>query len=206
MSKKKGLSLEEKRVRMLDLFHEKQEVFNLKELEKIAPVSKGITFKTVKEVVQSLVDDNLVESDKIGSSIYYWSFPSKAFTDKQKKLEDLQKKCDETEKKLTDVHKKLEVLKVEKKDTEERRQKAVKLAKLEKSIAEYSKYIEDNQHLDPDKLAEIKKESEVAKEAINRWTDNIFNIKSYAKRNMPCFDEESFNQSFGIPEDLDYEN
>lgn len=51
----------------------------MKELEKIAPKEKGITSMSVKEVVQSLVDDALVDTEKIGTSIYFWSFPSKAF-------------------------------------------------------------------------------------------------------------------------------
>lgn len=46
-----------------------------KELEKIAPKEKGITMQSVKEVVQNLVDDHLVDSEKIGTSIYFWSFP-----------------------------------------------------------------------------------------------------------------------------------
>lgn len=33
---------------------------------------------SVKEVLQSLVDDGLVDSDRIGTSNYFWSFPSKA--------------------------------------------------------------------------------------------------------------------------------
>ena len=41
MSKKRGLSLEEKRSRMLDLFYERKDFFLLKELEKIAPKEKG---------------------------------------------------------------------------------------------------------------------------------------------------------------------
>ena len=41
MSKKRGLSVEEKRKRMLDLFYEKKDFFLLKELEKIAPKEKG---------------------------------------------------------------------------------------------------------------------------------------------------------------------
>lgn len=45
------------------------------ELEKIAPKEKGITMQSVKEVVQSLVDDHQVDSEKIGTSIYFWSFP-----------------------------------------------------------------------------------------------------------------------------------
>ena len=51
----------------------------LKELEKIAPKEKGIVAQSVKDVVQSLVDDNLVETDKIGTSVYFWSFPSQAY-------------------------------------------------------------------------------------------------------------------------------
>jgi len=43
MSKKRGLSLEEKRKRMLEIFYEKKEFFHLKELEKIAPKQKGIS-------------------------------------------------------------------------------------------------------------------------------------------------------------------
>ncbi len=38
----------------------------------------GAVTQTIKEVVQSLVDDSMVELEKIGSSNYYWSFPSKA--------------------------------------------------------------------------------------------------------------------------------
>ena len=41
MSKKRGLSVEEKRSRMRDLFYTKKDFFLLKELEKIAPKEKG---------------------------------------------------------------------------------------------------------------------------------------------------------------------
>ena len=34
--------------------------------------------QSVKEVVQGLIDDGLVNSDKIGISNYYWSYPSAA--------------------------------------------------------------------------------------------------------------------------------
>lgn len=45
-SKKRGLSLEEKRKRMLDLFIEKNEFLHLKEVEKLAPKLKGISKNT----------------------------------------------------------------------------------------------------------------------------------------------------------------
>ena len=58
--KKKPLSFEEKRIRLLSVFHESKEVFNIHELEKIGP-KKGIVFQSVKEVLQSLTADELVE-------------------------------------------------------------------------------------------------------------------------------------------------
>ena len=44
----------------------------------MAPKEKGITGQSVKEVLQSLVDDAMVDTDKIGTSVYFWAFPSKA--------------------------------------------------------------------------------------------------------------------------------
>ena len=41
MSKKRGLSLEEKRERVLEIFHSTKDVFLLKELEKIAYKEKA---------------------------------------------------------------------------------------------------------------------------------------------------------------------
>lgn len=32
----------------------------------------------IKEVLQSLIDDNLIDQEKIGASNVYWAFPSKA--------------------------------------------------------------------------------------------------------------------------------
>lgn len=40
----------------------------LKELEKLGP-RKGVISQSVKDVVQSLVDDDLVSKDKIGTSV-----------------------------------------------------------------------------------------------------------------------------------------
>ena len=34
---------------------------------------------SVKDVIKSLVDDDLIISDKIGTGTYFWSFPSEAY-------------------------------------------------------------------------------------------------------------------------------
>lgn len=50
---------------------------------------------TVKEVLQSLVDDNMVDCERVGTSNYYWAFPSKALHARKRKLEELQQQVTE---------------------------------------------------------------------------------------------------------------
>lgn len=45
---------------------------------------------SVKEVLQSLVDDNMVDTERVGTSNYYWAFPSKALHTRKRRLEELE--------------------------------------------------------------------------------------------------------------------
>ena len=64
MSKRKGKSLDEKRATVLAVYHEFKTPFNLKEIESIAS-KRGVVQQTIKDVNQSLVDDFMVQSDKV---------------------------------------------------------------------------------------------------------------------------------------------
>ena len=86
MAKGKGLSFEEKRRRMLDIFNNDPSFFHLKDIEKLG-IKKGIIYQSIKDVLDSLVNDNLVESEKIGSSNFFWALPSKIYQAKKNKLE-----------------------------------------------------------------------------------------------------------------------
>jgi Fe2+ or Zn2+ uptake regulation protein len=98
MSRKKGLSVDEKRSRMMEMLFEKKDFFQLKELEKMAQKEKGITSMSVKDVVQSLVDDSMIDTDRIGTSNYFWAFPSKALHTRKRKLSELTKQLEEAKK------------------------------------------------------------------------------------------------------------
>ncbi|XP_056266212.1 meiotic nuclear division protein 1 homolog isoform X2 [Pseudoliparis swirei] len=178
MSKKKGLSLEEKRTRMMEIFFETKDVFQLKDIEKIAPKTKGITPMSVKDVLQSLVDDNMVDCERVGTSNYYWAFPSKALNARKHKLEELQ-----SQEERSSLLKELQALR------EERTQLQ----------AELNKYRE----CDPQVIEDMRKSNVVAKEAVSRWTDNVFAIKSWTKKKF-SFDDSRIDKAFGIPEDFDY--
>ncbi|XP_053259054.1 meiotic nuclear division protein 1 homolog isoform X3 [Podarcis muralis] len=117
MSKKRGLSVEEKRTRMMEIFFETKDVFQLKDIEKIAPKEKGITAMSVKEVLQSLVDDSMVDTDRIGTSNYFWAFPSKALHARKRKLEELQNQFSEYSQKKKSLQESIEKSKIGRQDT-----------------------------------------------------------------------------------------
>ncbi|XP_008580423.1 PREDICTED: meiotic nuclear division protein 1 homolog [Galeopterus variegatus] len=202
-SKKKGLSVEEKRVRMMQIFFETKDVFQLKDVEKIASKEKGITATSVKEVLQSLVDDGMVDCEKIGTSNYYWAFPSKALHTRKRKLEVLESQLSEGRQKHANLQKSIEKAKIGRHETEERTMLAKELSSLreqrEQLKAEVEKYKECNAQV----VEEMRQANKIAREAANRWTDNIFAIKSWAKRKFG-FEGKKIDENFGIPEDFDY--
>ncbi|XP_025897492.1 meiotic nuclear division protein 1 homolog [Nothoprocta perdicaria] len=203
MSKKKGLSFEEKRARMMEIFFETKDVFQLKDIEKIAPKEKGITSMSVKEILQSLVDDGMVDTDRIGTSNYFWAFPSKALHARKRKLEELQAQFAEGTQKKEALQKNIEKSKIGREDTPERAALIEELAALRQKKEQLKAEIDKYRECDPDVVEEMRQTNKVAKEAANRWTDNIFAIKSWAKRKFG-FEESRIDKSFGIPEDFDY--
>lgn len=203
MSKKKGLSLEEKRSRMTDFFFEKKEFFQLKDLEKLCPKEKGITPMSVKEVVTSLVDDGIVDSDKIGTSIYFWAFPSKASQNRKRKIGELEIKLAELEKKRKGVSEALSKAKEGKEESEEREEVMEELEKRKGEKGRIEAELEKYKECDPEVLEAVKEQTKQAKEAANRWTDNIFSTKSWIKSKF-SFEESVIDKQFGIPSDFDY--
>ncbi|XP_036597810.1 meiotic nuclear division protein 1 homolog [Trichosurus vulpecula] len=203
MSKKKGLSAEEKRTRMMEIFFETKDVFQLKDMEKIAPREKGITAMSVKEVLQSLVDDGMVDSERIGTSNYFWAFPSKALHARKRKLETLSTQFSEGNQKKENLQQSIKRAKIGREDTEERASLLKEIASLQQQKEQLKAELEKYKECDPEVVEEIRQANKVAKDAANRWTDNIFAIKSWAKRKFG-FEESKIDKNFGIPEDFDY--
>lgn len=203
-SKKRGLSLEEKRQRMMEIFYTKKEFFLLKELEKIGPKEKGITSQSVKDVVQSLVDDNLVDTDKIGTSVYFWSFPSKATQNRKRSIADVEEKTEEARKRIKKAQDDVVKEKDGREETEERQTALAELNDLKSKKSALESEIQKYKNNDPEVLDKMKDEIAAAVESANRWTDNVFAIHSWIKRKFPSISVNDLNKQFGIPEDLDY--
>ncbi|XP_033747912.1 meiotic nuclear division protein 1 homolog isoform X1 [Pecten maximus] len=203
MSKKKGLSVDEKRSRMMDFFFEKKDFFTLKELERMCQKEKGITSMSVKDILTSLVDDAMVDTDKIGTSVYFWAFPSKASQNRKRKISDLTSQLEDLESKKLALTTSVSKAKVGKEDNEDRSELLAALAERREEKSRLMSELELYRECDPEVLQEVQNQTTVAREAANRWTDNVFSIKSWIKRKF-SFEESVIDKQFDIPEDFDY--
>lgn len=101
--------------------------------------------QTVKEILQSLVDDFLVDYDKIGAGNFYWALPSKAKLKRLNIEEGLEKQLEESAQKKIRLEEELSSISEGRTDSEDRRalldrlySKREELAKIEGEI-EYVK-------------------------------------------------------------------
>ncbi|KAJ3402852.1 Meiotic nuclear division protein 1, partial [Chytridiales sp. JEL 0842] len=198
---KKPMKVEEKRVKLLQMFHETKDVFQLKEVEKEGS-KRGIVLNTVKEVLESLVADNLVKSEKIGTSNYFWSFPGEALVAKKRKLEKLAEEVVTAKKRHLELDAAIAKEKTMRNETEERQQLLAKVLALEKEQKAMKAELLQFKECDPAVLEAKEKLAKIAKTAANRWTDNIFSLQSYCSR-MYNLAAEDFNKMLNIPDDFD---
>lgn len=184
-------------------FKIKKDFFQLKDLEKQVPKATGIVSQSVKEVLQSLIDDRLVNAEKIGTSNYFWSFPSTAMQSRQNSRNILQEEV----KKIKEMKERIETMFEEanssRVESDERTKLLERFNELEKLKSIAGTKLELHRANDPKLLAQKREAAQQAKIAANRWTDNIFTLQSYCANNF-SIPRTQFNEQFSIPDDFDY--
>ncbi|MED6218987.1 Meiotic nuclear division protein 1 [Stylosanthes scabra] len=205
MSKKRGLSLEEKREKMLEIFYDSQDFFLLKELEKMGP-KKGVITQSVKDVVQSLVDDDLVSKDKIGTSVYFWSLPSCAGNQLRNVRNKLDSDLQSSKMRHAELVEQCEALKKGREESDEREEALADLKAIELKHNELKDELAQYRDNDPAAFEAMKEAIEVAHASANRWTDNIFTLRQWCSNNFPQAKEqlENMYREVGITDDFDY--
>ncbi|KAL0484109.1 Mnd1 [Acrasis kona] len=203
MSKKKTTSHDEKMDIVCDFFIEQREPFTLKECEKAIPKAKPqIKFPVVKEVIQALIGDNRIETDKIGLANYFWLYPSAAANKAKRKYEELEKEVEDQNSKKQKLEEEIEQALSEKEDTEERRNDLSTYEKLQATNKTQDQQLQKFADNDPVLVKKIEEDAIVAKESANRWTEVIFNLQSFL-RNNTGLSTSDFCKQFEVPEDLD---
>lgn len=204
MAGAKRMSQEEKRKAVLEIYHTTKQVYTEKEIIVLASKA-GVNANTIVDINQALVDDNLVDKDKIGGSNYFWSFPAKKDRQLQLQHEATLQEIEILKQKVATASSQLSDAKRGREDNSEgeRVTKLTRLAVLTKDFAVYEQELEGLKENDPQALADLQKELDLVKNAANRWTDNIFNCKTYLvkKRGM---DKKEATKILGITAAFDY--
>ncbi|KTW27100.1 hypothetical protein T552_02592 [Pneumocystis carinii B80] len=167
---KKGLSLAEKRARLEELFHESKEFFQLKEIEKKGYQEKKIVIQSIKDILQSLVDDGIVKMDKIGTSNYFWSFPSEARQSRQHRITTMEKQLETLQAETQTLQNKISEETSQRKDSQLRTSLLKNVSEKEKKHTEILAKLECYRDSDPSIIEAKEKAIQIAKEAANRWT------------------------------------
>ena len=122
---------------------------------------------------------------------------------KKRKLDDLQTKLETSSKKLKLINKSLEEVEANKDNVEDLSDLIKQVEQLQEHRDKLQSELKTQSENNPLNLSEMKSETQPVKEAANRWTDNVFAVKSWCKKKF-MIEDKVLNKQFGIPEDLDY--
>lgn len=178
---------------MLGLFHESRAPWLLKDVEKEAS-RRGVNSMTVKDVVQSLIDDDLVHVDKIGSCNWYWAFPGEATSKARASLETAEKEATQLSEEKLRLEKKIETQTKKNPVTNEHKALSAEVNALREANTKLTEELESFSSSNPETIKMMREATSVSKKAANVWTDNVFMMKSWAENKMG--DKQQVKQFF----------
>uniref|UniRef100_A0A8H7Y310 Meiotic nuclear division protein 1 n=1 Tax=Psilocybe cubensis TaxID=181762 RepID=A0A8H7Y310_PSICU len=184
--------MEEKRIKLLEIFHETRDFYQLKELEKLGPKLKGIVSQSIKDVLQSLVDDNLVQGDKIGSSNCKL----------QAKLDAAKETQSSHQSQIIELNSAIHLAKSERAESDVRTTALKNLSELKKELSTLESELNAYGDSNPAKVDEVKRAAFLAKEATYRWTDNYGILLGHFTRQTGV-GVDDLRQYLGINEDYE---
>jgi hypothetical protein len=143
---------------------------------------KGIVLQSIKEILDSLVSDNLVTMEKIGTSNYYWSFPSQSAVIRKCKLQALEKELQSILDKNQALQLQIDSAQALRNGSAERDSRLQQLLELEKEKDDLSKELLIFKDTDPETIKQKKESILISKEAGNRWTGNAASLRNNHSR------------------------
>jgi DNA-binding transcriptional MerR regulator len=199
---------------VLEVFHSSADVYVLKDVEKLA-AAKGVVLQSVKEVLQSLVDDDLVRQEKIGISNYFWSFPAGASTrakaDEKRARRDAEARAAEAEAAGAALAAAKAALRKGRKEGEEddeaeeaqRQASLARIAELEKQIKALREELAARASSDPKHLQALRQAARLCCDACGRWGDNLAQLRDWlaGKFEGRAAELDGFMKELGYDED-----
>ncbi|CZT18154.1 related to MND1 Mnd1/Hop2 complex promote meiotic chromosome pairing and DSB repair [Ramularia collo-cygni] len=163
---------------------------NSKELEKQLVAASGISGMQVKDYLQTLVDENKVRCEKIGSGNWYWSFPSANKISKQKLLDEAQSLHNKVDVLVQDLRSKIIEKATQLEEEEEmldnpgesRAEVVAAKAELEKELKDLQKELATYSESDPTEVERKKVEAKVWYKEADECSDQINSIEDWYKK------------------------
>ncbi|KAK8829186.1 Mnd1, meiotic nuclear division protein 1 [Blastocystis sp. ATCC 50177/Nand II] len=202
MAKKRGLSADEKKQKMRDAMLAGKSVYNMKELEKIGK-EQGISGMVIKDVVQEMLDDDMIIQEKVGSNSLFWIFPSQSYVLKKRKLDTLRQSVGSAREEKEKLEAEIAKAKVDKPDSEHRSELLKQYEALKSEKEGLLSTLDTLKEHDPETIRQMKEDIKTAVDGANRWTDNIWSMKSFLTRKQGISSKEA-DQALEIPDDFDY--
>lgn len=169
----------------------------MKELEKLGPKQKGVISQAVPDVVKGLCDDGMVSTDKVGSGVYYWCFPSDEVNRRNLKEKALRAEIEELKERRADAENNLLNAR-EARSSADRQDILARLAAAEQEERELLAQVALMAENDPALYDAMIEDAREALDAANRWTDNIFNLRQYCLSMNSSIAEPEFNKHFNM--------
>ncbi|CDW84744.1 UNKNOWN [Stylonychia lemnae] len=168
-------------------------------------IQPHLVLQTIKDVNQSLVDDNLVETDRIGAGAFFWALPSKGYQSRQNLIDNITNHQQTLDKDIEEIEAKIQMEKNSRISNDgEREQMMKELEELRKDNQQVVAKLKLYEKCDPEKLKEINENKKKCHQGMVRWTDNLYEIENWIKKNNAAMTGEEIYQAFPILRDLDY--
>ena len=195
------MSKEEKLSCILNVYHTKLQPFNLKEIEKEGS-ALGVLQQSIKDVNKELCDDGLVSTDKIGSGVFFWSFPSATLHARKQENDAVEAKIKKRKAAIAQIEMNMEKAKETRKGAgrEEKIQRLNELHEKEKTLANLLKAKKLN---DPEQVEHVRRQAKDNMDHANRWVDNTYAVLSFLTKKKGLTSKEACRY-LSIKDDFDY--
>lgn len=189
---------------MLDFFNHTHSFYTLKELEKEGSKYAKIPSIAVKNIVQELIDDGLVNCEKCGTTNLYWCFKYDQYEKMKKQQQNYDRKIVEKEHEKTQLTEKIQEEKARRKQKSEfgSRNELLKRLNLLKTEEEtLQKTLADLQENNAEQT--LKRNAELTN-AIETCTEAIESLVYYFTKLSPVHvNEEQLRQELGLPPEFE---
>ena len=174
-------------------------------MEKLAS-SRGVVLQSVKDVLMSLVHDDLVHQEKIGSQNYFWSFPAEASNKLKQQAAQHDREVAAIEQELFQLREKVQAVESQQVDHAARSVLMDEVRAAETTLARQQRELSILQQNDPKKLESIQEATQIALEAGNRWVDNVWALQAWTRKKFVGMEANlnKFYKDQGIKDDFDY--